>query len=217
MDAALGADLHQIVGHDRLAPAHVDQDCAGLHPAEPALVHQTVGLRPGGQGEGDDVRPGQKLVQLRKTVQLVEVVGLLPELPADADGIGAEGLAFPGELAADIAHAHGKHHSVFQRGNRSLVAPEALPLVVVVGVEPLEDSQHHAEHMLGNGKAVGPAGVGQNGSLRHARREAVCPGGGKLQQLQPLAGRQKGMGQIADDHVRPGDGSFAERLLRKIG
>ena len=163
---------------------------------------------------------GQQAVQVLQQVDFVGVLRAGAGASPHADDLCPQGFAPGGELPADVPHAQHQHGGAIHGLHRPLGLPGAAFLGVPVELQLFEKLQQHAQHVLGDGQAVGAGGVGEQRVPRqHPGLDVgLHPGGVGLQPLQSGGAVEHGGGHVAQNdlgpvHVLLGDGLTGQRLL----
>ena len=142
--------LHQGVLVQNSAPARAEENGVLLHAGQPRPVHQAVGLRGVGQGEGHHIGLGQQAVQLRQGEQLIKAGDGDIHRTLQADGAFCpQGLAQLGEGGAHMASPGHQDSGTHQSAHRAdVLIPFVLPLAVPAQGELAVQGQQAGQQML---------------------------------------------------------------------
>ena len=205
--------LHQGVLVQNAAPARAEENGILLHAGQPCPVHQAIGLRGVGQGEGHHIGLGQQAVQLRQGEQLIEARDRDLHRAFQPDGAPcSQGLAQLGEGGAHMACPGHQNSSAHQGAHRTdVLIPLVLPLPVPAQWELAVQGQQGGQQVLRHRLAVASGGGGEQCARRHHIHIFICSGKHGLEPLQMLR---------LSYHLRPGpaqDHRGLGKLLRRGG
>ena len=146
--AAIRQHLRQGLTVHAAPPAAVEEDGVPLHAQQPRLVKETDGAGGLRQREGHHIRRGEQRIQRFEAVHALDARGRLGRVPPHAAGAGPQGLAQPGEGAAQVAGAHHQHLSAQQSLDRAQVPPKRPVLLVPVTGQALHQRQQQCEQVF---------------------------------------------------------------------
>ena len=95
-------------------------------------------------------------------MHFIGIVWLLGVGAAHAQDLGPQGLAPYAEFPADVPHTQHQHRAAIDGPHCAQAFPCLFMLGVPVQLQLFKDFQQHAQHVLGDGQAVSPRGIGQH-------------------------------------------------------
>jgi len=198
--------------HERAAP-QVDEHCARLHALELGAADDPARLRRMGCREHHPVRAREHLGEALAPPLLVRGRGVGRRVAAHREDREPQRARARRDRGADGAQAHEPEGRALELTEVRRLAPQlalepaAVALGVAGAVELAHEGEQDAERVLGHGRGVEPAAVGQDhGALDQRREEQRAHARGRdLDPAQAFRAREVlGAHRPAEHDVRPG-------------